>query len=179
MTDYTNLLERLAVSAGDQECLYADAKEAIEALQARVAELESRLEVDPDHDIDGIAARDATIKLQDGRIAKLDAERNIWRDKYMTQAGQLDLLKDVAAVLAQERAEGETPEPVFWYRPRSDGLGYDGPLHHSQIEPVRKESGAWVALYAAQPVADPVYFLGRAIVSAVLRASGFKVEGEQ
>ena len=40
MTDYTNLLERLAVSAGGQECLYADAKAAIEALQTRVAEAE-------------------------------------------------------------------------------------------------------------------------------------------
>ena len=40
MTDYTNLLERLAVSAGDQECLYADAKAAIEALQTRLAEAE-------------------------------------------------------------------------------------------------------------------------------------------
>ena len=40
MTDYINLLERLAVSAGDQECLYADAKAAIEALQTRLAEAE-------------------------------------------------------------------------------------------------------------------------------------------
>lgn len=40
MTDYTNLLERLAVSAGDQECLYADAKAAIEALKTRLAEAE-------------------------------------------------------------------------------------------------------------------------------------------
>lgn len=40
MTDYINLLERLAVSAGGQECLYADAKAAIEALQTRVAEAE-------------------------------------------------------------------------------------------------------------------------------------------
>lgn len=40
MTDYANLLERLAVSAGDQECLHADAKAAIEALQTRVAEAE-------------------------------------------------------------------------------------------------------------------------------------------
>lgn len=40
MTDYTNLLERLAVSAGDQECLYADAKAAIEALQTCLAEAE-------------------------------------------------------------------------------------------------------------------------------------------
>ena len=71
MTDYTNLLERLAVSAGDQECLYADAKAAIEALQSRVAYLESRLEVTPEHDIDGIAARDATIHHQDECISEL------------------------------------------------------------------------------------------------------------
>ena len=42
----------------------------------------------------------------------------------------------------------EKMTPVFWYRPRSDGLGYDGPLHDGQIEPVRRESGAWVPLYA-------------------------------
>ena len=47
----------------------------VEKLQARVAYLESRLEVTPEHDIDGIAARDATIKLQDGRIAELEANR--------------------------------------------------------------------------------------------------------
>ena len=41
MNDYTNLIERLTVSAGDQECLYSDAKNAIEALQSRVAELEA------------------------------------------------------------------------------------------------------------------------------------------
>lgn len=37
-------------------------------------------------------------------------------------------------------------EPLFWYRPRSDGL-YEGPIHNAQIERVRKESGGWVPLY--------------------------------
>ena len=48
-------------------------------------------------------------------------------------------------------------EPLFWYRPRSDG-GCEGPLHNGQIEDVRKASGAWVPLFAgAAPVsADPV-----------------------
>lgn len=51
-------------------------------------------------------------------------------------------------------------EPLFWYRPRSDG-GYEGPLHSGQIEDVRKASGAWVPLFAgaapasAEPVALP------------------------
>ena len=88
MTDYTNLLERLAVSAGDQECLYADAKAAFEALQTRVAYLETRLEISPDHDIDGIAARDATIKLQDGRIAELEA-------RIADLEGSLDVTEDM------------------------------------------------------------------------------------
>ena len=44
-----------------------------------------------------------------------------------------------------EQPQGEQ-EPLFWYRPRRDGL-YEGPLHKSQIERVRKESGGWVPLY--------------------------------
>ena len=153
MNDYNELIERLTVSAGDQECLYSDAKEAMvvllcayksvakqlhdaedvlkqnvlnefarigvidgqpgwiqhycherkevvkdpltldgelhctilpaveaikaerDSLQSRVAELESRLEISPLHNVDGIMARDATIKLQDEYIAKLEAER--------------------------------------------------------------------------------------------------------
>ncbi|WP_368928671.1 hypothetical protein [Alcaligenes faecalis] len=40
-------------------------------------------------------------------------------------------------------------EPLFWYRPRSDG-GYEGPLHSGQIKDVRKASGAWVPLFAGE-----------------------------
>lgn len=55
-----------------------------------------------------------------------------------------------------EQPQGEQ-EPLFWYRPRRDGL-YEGPLHKSQIERVRKESGGWVPLYTrpqpCQPLTD-------------------------
>lgn len=44
----------------------------------------------------------------------------------------------------------EMAQPLFWYRPRSDGL-YEGPIHNAQIESVRKESGAWVPLHAHPP----------------------------
>ena len=37
-------------------------------------------------------------------------------------------------------------QPLFWFRPRSDG-GYDGPIHDSRMEAVRKRSGGWVPLY--------------------------------
>ena len=46
----------------------------VENLQARVAELEARLEIDHRHPYDGIAARDATIKAQDERIAELESQ---------------------------------------------------------------------------------------------------------
>ena len=47
-------------------------------------------------------------------------------------------------------------EPIFWYRPMIDGL-YEGPLHKSQIERVRKESGGWVQLYThPQPKREPL-----------------------
>lgn len=38
--------------------------------------------------------------------------------------------------------------PVFWYRLRSDG-GFEGPIHNSQIEEARKQSGAWIPLCIA------------------------------
>ena len=125
MTDYTNLLGRLAVSAGDQECLYADAKAAIEALQSRVAELESRLEVTPEHDIDGIAARDATIKLQDGRIAELKshlAESEDTNKALRVRLGsELERANELVAdlqversFLLSERASREKQEPALY-----------------------------------------------------------------
>jgi len=41
---------------------------------------------------------------------------------------------------------GVDAEPLFWYRPRSDGF-YEGPIHNAQIEEVRKESGSWEPLH--------------------------------
>ena len=47
----------------------------------------------------------------------------------------------------------EKQDPVFWWRPCSDGA-YEGPIHNSSIERVRKQSGAWSPLYLA-PGAQP------------------------
>ena len=66
MDSYNELIESLR-SMEPMVC--STAADAIEALQSRVAELESRLEISPLHNVDGIMARDATIKLQDERIA--------------------------------------------------------------------------------------------------------------
>jgi hypothetical protein len=45
-------------------------------------------------------------------------------------------------------------QPAFWVRWRSDGC-YEGPLHDSSIEDVRKRSGAWSPLYT-HPSPAPV-----------------------
>lgn len=55
----------------------------------------------------------------------------------------------VAALAAQEQAE-----PMFWVRICSDG-SYEGPIHNSAIERVRKASGAWSPLYTHTPAAKP------------------------
>lgn len=51
-------------------------------------------------------------------------------------------------------AQSQQAEPLFWYRPSSDG-GYEGPIPHSSIEEVRKNSGAWHPLYA-HPAPQPL-----------------------
>ena len=46
----------------------------IDEQEARIAELEERLEIDCRHPYDGIAARDVTIKALDERIAELESQ---------------------------------------------------------------------------------------------------------
>ena len=67
-----------------------------------------------------------------------------------------DDCKDAADEIERLRAKIEAmekQEPVFWWRPCSDGA-YEGPIHNSSIERVRKQSGAWSPLYLA-PGAQP------------------------
>ena len=50
------------------------AREEIKRQAAEIDHLKARLEVSAYHPYDGIASRDATIKLLDGRIAELQAD---------------------------------------------------------------------------------------------------------
>ncbi|HFN0472814.1 TPA: ead/Ea22-like family protein [Klebsiella pneumoniae] len=43
--------------------------------------------------------------------------------------------------------------PLFWVRVKSDG-GYEGPVHDSQLEDVRKKSGEWLPLTLASGIAN-------------------------
>ena len=64
----------------------------------------------------------------------------------------IELIRERDALRAKVE-EMEKQEPVFWWRPCSDGT-YEGPLHNNSIERVRKLSGAWSPLYAL-PGAQP------------------------
>lgn len=127
MVDYNDLLERLAVSAGDQECLYADAKAAIEALQTRLAEAEDTN--------NALRVRlGSELERANELVADLQVERNF---------------------LLSERASREKQEPALYVQSDhivqakfSPFLGricqqpFDGPQ--------------MTRLYAATPVAAPV-----------------------
>ena len=161
-----------SVSMAEAETL-REVADAFIASVDRIAELESRLEISPLHNVDGIMARDATIKLQDEYIAKLEAER----------------------------AEREKQGPVAHEYQGRDGIwrGFINQQHYKNTV----EDGSWPirALYAAPPITAPVRLtdseaeavarihgtggwqtmadmmkFSRAIETAVLRANGFKVE---
>ena len=103
------------------------------------------------------------------RVADLEAQL------YAVGAGGVGKLEQPQSVTDchQSQQKGEQ-EPLFWYRPRSDGM-YEGPLHKSQIERVRKESGGWVPLYThPQPKREPLTVgqINRLIADGKLPLSG-------
>ena len=58
------------MTESDDALMLRVAREEIKRQAAEIDRLKTRLEVSPDHPYDGIASRDATIKLQDERIAE-------------------------------------------------------------------------------------------------------------
>lgn len=76
---------------------------------------------------------------------------------YYWNRGGIDsvALKRADEFLAAALASAPS-EPMFWVRLRSDGC-YEGPIHDSAIEDVRKRSGVWTPLYAghAAPTRHP------------------------
>ena len=153
-------------------CTLAAAAEALIEVAARVAELESRLEISPLHNVDGIMARDATIKLQDERIAELEAERAererqepiatvgwdrnfmgvVWPGKDMPEKGVETLLYAAPLVTAPVRLTDE------------------------QVERALRTNGAYESDAAYAMAKNGLLTDARAIESAALRANGFKVE---
>ena len=139
MTDYTNLLERLAVSAGDQECLYADAQAAIEALQTRVAESE-----------------DTNKALRVRLGSELHEPVTTVEDRYNADGKSCHITDDLPAGM-----------PLYAAPPVA--------------APVRLTDFGVVDLFQAWNTTDGASHadLILSVETAVLRANGFKLEGEQ
>ena len=72
----------------------------------------------------------------------------------MSQCGATIDEAEAAALLRELTAE-PAQEPLFWVRLRSDG-GYEGPIAHSAIEEVRRQSGAWTPLYTSPQQRTPL-----------------------
>ena len=69
-------------------------------------------------------------------------------DPLVVAAGAQQFGNELHFTTRQEQAKPVQREPLFWYRPCSDG-GYEGPISNGSIEDVRKRSGAWIPLVAA------------------------------
>ena len=76
-----------------------------------------------------------------------------WRISYQSSEQAARAAYAECARLRAKVEAMERQEPVFWWRPCSDGA-YEGSIHNSSIERVRKQSGAWSPLYLA-PGAQP------------------------
>ena len=148
-------------------CTLAAAAEALIEVAARVAELESRLEISPLHNVDGIMARDATIKLQDERIAELEAER-----------AERERQEPIATVGWDRNFMG-----VVWHGKDMPEKGVETLLYADPpvTAPVRLTDTDFNRLYDEagfdpNEMREAAEHMFNAIQSAVLRANGFKVE---
>ena len=160
-----------SVSMAEAETL-REVADAFIASVDRIAELESRLEISPLHNVDGIMARDATIKLQDEYIAKLESER-AEREKQepvlWTSKKAIDAVKKFGAgcIYVTSKPDDGNDASLYTTQPVTAPVR----LTDSKAEAVARihGTGGW------QTLADMMRF-SRAIETAVLRANGFKVE---
>ncbi len=122
--------------------------------------------------IDAVDSMNVFVESLRRSVAKAEKQEPVaWKDMAFTRLGAVrDKMHpdDVATVqrflngdYTHPQPEAEKQEPLFWYRPRSDGF-YEGPIHNAQIETVRQESGAWKPLYThPQPKREWVGLTGQ------------------
>ena len=183
MNDYNELIERLTVSAGDQECLYSDAKEAMVVLLCAYKSVAKQL-----HDAEDVLKQNVlnefwrigVIDGQPGWIQHYCHERKEVVKDPLTLDGELhctilpaveaikaerDSLQSRVAELEAERAERERQEPIAtvgWDR------NFMWVVWHGKDMP---EKGVETLLYAAPPVTAPVRLTDEQVERA-LRTNG-------
>lgn len=127
ITEKRNELGADLTLLGHENVHYADAAEMeIAALRQRIAELESH--------------KAALLKFIRDSCYVFDGADEDISDAYVDAitSGIMPKLESVAAC----------NPPLFWVRVKSDG-GYEGPIHDSKLEDVRKKSGEWLPLTLA------------------------------
>ncbi len=83
------------MTESDNALMLRVAKEEIKRQAAEIEYLKARLEISAYHPYDGIASRDATIKLQDEHIAKLQAENASIRELLSKKVVDSTMLTDL------------------------------------------------------------------------------------
>lgn len=103
------------------------------------------------------------IDLQDKRNAELDSHKAALL-KFISDSCYIfdGFDADISDAYVDAITSGLMPKlesvaacnpPLFWVRVKSDG-GYDGPIHDSKLEDVRKKSGEWLPLTLARGVPE-------------------------
>ncbi|ENY6047945.1 hypothetical protein [Klebsiella pneumoniae] len=100
-----------------------------EELQARIAELESH--------------KAALLKFIRDSCYVFDGADEDISDAYVDAI--------TSGLMPKLEAGSRLLPPLFWVRVKSDG-GYEGPIHDSKLEDVRKKSGEWLPLTLARGV---------------------------
>lgn len=177
MTDYINLLERLAVSAGDQECLYADAKAAIEALQTRVAEAEytnKALRVRLGSELHEPVTTVEDRYNADGKSCHitddLPAGMKLYADPPVTEQGCVTVTTDESgrAVAVTRQDDEHRILSVIWEAPVT-----------APVRLTDRDKDGLAVPYSGMGGIEDYRAYAQDIETAVLRANGFKLEGEQ
>lgn len=82
---------------------------------------------------------------------RLDQYQKACFAPYMCEVGPEPRKDRIPLYAIPVAAPSTSPKPVFWYRPVGNDGGYEGPIHHNQIEAIRVQSGAWKPLFALAP----------------------------
>ena len=163
----------------------------IAALRQRIAELDAVLERE----------REKSRRVM-SRIAELESHKaallKFVRDSCYVFDGTDEDISDAyvdaitSGLMPKLESVAACNPPLFWVRVKSDG-GYEGPIHDSKLEDVRKNSGEWLPLTLARgvPEREPrtvTVKLPQAVsaggqgyqeqVERILTAAGIKVEAE-
>lgn len=118
---------------------------------------------------------DVCARLREGNADALD--RFIYNNEPQKEDDSRQFRIELLALIALLERFGQA-DPIFWYRPRSDG-GFEGPIHNDSIEQARKESGAWLPLHGG-PQPDRVAELEKTERQrAALEMKAFQLQQER